>query len=517
MMTRAQWVIFMTLPCIALTSCMVGPDFVSPPLPNTHHFTPPPHVQKTVSIPQAGKAGVAQHFIQNRDIPGLWWHVFRSHQVNELICRAMANNPNLAAAEGALLAARQAYYAQIGGTLLPLVNGSANYERQRFSYTSLGANGQLLGGGTRSNTFNLYNSTVNITYTLDVFGGLRRLIEAYGAQVTYQRFQLEGAYLALSTNIVTTAITIASLREQIAATEELIRLQRDTLGIIRKQFELGGISKLDYLFQEAQVAQTEGTLPPLKQSLSKNYHLLSVLIGDLPSENHLPKFTLKDFTLATDIPIGVPAALVRQRPDIRAAEALIHFYSAQIGVATANLIPQFTLYGNYGWESSILSQLISPANIVWNWGGGVIETLFNGGALVAKRRQAIATYQQFAAQYQQAVLLGFQNVADTLRALEHDAQGLKAQKEAEVASQQSLKLTTDQYFLGGVNYLALLIAQRTYHQAQIARIRTQADRYTDTAALFQALGGGWWSRPNLEDEPALQENVSQYLPPKTLI
>ncbi len=516
-MTRARLAIIMTMPCIALSSCMVGPDFVHPSLPDTHAYTPAPQIHHTVSIPQAGKAGYAQHFIKNEDIPGLWWQVFRSPAVNKLICQAMANNPNLAAAEAALMAARQAYYAQIGGTLLPLVNANASYERQRFSYNSLGANGQLFGGGTRSNTFNLYNSTVNITYTLDVFGGLRRLIEAYGAQVEYQRFQLEGAYLTLSTNIVTTAITIASLREQIAATEELIRLQRDTLNIIHKQFELGGISKLDYLFQEAQVAQTEGTLPPLKQSLAKNNHLLSVLIGDLPSENHLPKFKLKDFTLATHIPIGIPAVLVRQRPDIRAAEALIHLYSAQIGVATANLIPQFTLYGNYGWQSSILSQLISPANIVWSWGGGIVETLFNGGALVAKRRQAVAAYQQFAAQYQQAVLQGFQNVADTLRALEHDAEGLKAQKEAEVAAQQSLKLTTDQYFLGGVNYLALLIAQRTYHQAQIARIRTEADRYTDTAALFQALGGGWWSRPSLENEPALQENVSQYLPPKTLI
>jgi NodT family efflux transporter outer membrane factor (OMF) lipoprotein len=248
------------------------------------------------------------------------------------------------------------------------------------------------------------------------------------------------------------------------------------------------------LTQETTVAQTRATLPPLEQSLAQSLHVLAVLIGTFPSEAHLPMMRLEDLSLPRRLPLSLPSSLARQRPDIRASEALLHAASAQIGVATANLYPQLTLNGAYGWESNIASDLFKHSTSTWSLAAQVLQPVFNGGALLAKRRQAIAAYQQAEAQYRQTVLQAFQNVADSLRAIENDSQAFRAQKQAEAAASNSLKLIQKQYRLGGVSYLSLLTAQRQYQQTKIARIQAQASRYNDTVALFQALGGGWWSR-----------------------
>ncbi len=488
---------------VTLTSCMVGPNFHSPSAPQTPTYTESPQPKKTISVPKAGASGKSQYFLSGRDIPAEWWQVFHSASLDDLIRKGLINSPNLAAAQAALRAAQENVIAQIGTSLFPAVNAQFAAERQRDAKASFG-------GGSGLSVYNLYNATVGVTYTLDMFGGARRQIEALCDEVDYQRFQLEGTYLSLTSNIVTTAILAASLRAQIQATYELIKSQQDQLRIVEGQFHAGGVSRADVLSQESQLAQTRATLPPLQQNLAVANHLLSVLMGELPSEDRIPKFDLARLNLPAELPISIPSLLVRQRPDIRAAEALLAAASAQIGVATANLYPQITLNVNYGWTTTAFNNLFNPGSAVWSYGGNILQPIFNGGALLAKQRAAIDTYQQTLAQYKQTVLLAFQNVADTLRALQHDAQTLRAQKDAEIAARNSLILTEQQFHLGGVNYLSLLTAEQQYQQARISRIQAEAARYTDTAALFQALGGGWWNRNCCHIAQRVEHKMSMY-------
>lgn len=487
---------------------MVGPDFHIPRKPNTTSYTESPKAKNTVNAPQTGQVGNAQHFIYGQDLPAQWWYLFRSPELNQLIRQGIANNPNLAAAKAALIQAQELLYAQFGSTMLPNIAGILSGERQRFNTSSFG--GGL--GGSTSNIFNVFNAYLAATYTLDVFGGLRRQLEAVSAQVDFQRFELEVAYLTLTTNIVTTAVTIASLKEQISATLELIKAYRKQLRIFEKQFTLGGISMANIYSQQAQLEQTIGTLSPLQQSLDQNKHALSVLIGDLPSEDHLPDFTLSKFHLPVNLPVGIPSQLIDKRPDIRAAEALLHAASAQIGVATANLLPQFVINANYGWQSTVFSQLFKSSSLFWSYAATLTQPIFQGGALFARRRAAIAAFQQAAAQYQQTMLQGFQNVADALRAIQNDAKALRALRAAEIAAYRSWFLLEEQYRLGAVNFVSLLFAQAQYQQAKITRIRAQANRYIDTAVLFQSLGGSWWNRRGLDCDPSLVRNVCQYMP-----
>lgn len=484
---------------------MVGPNFHSPQAPNVSSYIRCANPTKTEKISSAGKSGKSQHFVLGKTIPADWWHVFHSHEINNLVYAGLTNSPNLAAAKAALLQAQENYIAQIG-TLFPTVTGNLSAQRQRFSSATIG------GSSSSSSVFNLYGANVSVAYTLDAFGGLRRQIEALGAQADFQNYELEAAFLTLSSNITTTAITIASLRAQIAATQELIQDQEKTYNIVKKQFALGASSKTDVYIQETQLGQLRATLPPLKQSLMQNLHALSSLIGQLPDEMSLPNLNLDKITLPTDLPISVPSLLVRQRPDIKAAEALLHAASAQIGVATANMYPQITLTGAFGWQNTLIAGMFSPTNEVWNYAAALAQPIFNGGTLVAKKRAAVAAFEQSAAQYRQTVLQAFQNVADTLRALQHDAQTLKALTETENSAHHLLTMTEQQFQLGSVNYLNLLIAQRSYQQARIARIQAQASRYTDTAALFQALGGGWWNRCSLDNDCDVNKNLQRYTP-----
>lgn len=481
---------------VSLTACKVGPDFEPAEAPDTQSYTETPMPNETVST--KGHAGKSQAFAVDRDIPAEWWKLFHSKSLNYLIERGIAYNQNIEAATAALKVAKQNYLAGVGA-LFPTVGLQGSAQRQKFSNAAFGQNNINPTTGTTTatdipdSTFSLYNASVNVSYLLDVFGGTRRNIEALCAQVDYQRYVLEGAYLSLTANIVTGAITEASLRAQIQATQELIQLQEETLKIVETQFTLGGVSRGDVLTQETLLGQTRATLPPLEKALAQNRHALAVLVGDLPSESCLPEFFLKNLNLPAELPVSLPSELVNQRPDIKAQEALVHQASALIGVAVANMLPQFTLTGSYGYEANTFNKLFNSNNIIWNYGAQVLQPVFQGGTLVAKRRAAIYTFEQTAAQYRQTVLVAFQNVADSLRALEVDARTLKAQTLAEESAFQALKLTKQQFQLGAINYLLLLIAERQYHEARILRIRAEALRYSDTVALFQSLGGGWWN------------------------
>lgn len=441
---------------------------------------------ETATTPGVG--GALQRFVPGGEIPPRWWELFRSEALDRWIREALANSPTLGAAEATLRQAQEIRRARFG-ELFPSVDGTFSASRRKPSGASLGqSNAQL-------NPFTLYNASVDISYTLDPFGRTRRELEALQAQVDYQRYQFEGAYLTLSSNIVTAAIQEASLRGQLQATRDILATQEEQLALIEKRFELGGIARTDVLAQRASLAQSRATLSPQEKRLAQTRHLLAVLAGRFPGDaSDLPEFDLDSFRLPEELPVSLPSSLVRQRPDIRSAEELLHAASATVGVATANLYPQITLSARYGTESSQIGNLFRPGTAVWGIGAGLLQPVFRGGALEAERRAAVAGFDQAAAQYRETVLQSFRDVADVLRALEYDAMTLKAQAEAEAAARDTLDIATKQVRLGATSYLSLLNAQRQYHLARILLVQAQAVRFADTAALFQALGGGWWNR-----------------------
>lgn len=472
-----------------MTACAVGPNFHHPcPPPCVKRYAACPTPKNTVCTPVHG--GESQCFIRCGDIPGQWWYLFHSEPLNDLICRGIANSPTLEAARAALVVAEQNLRVAIGNIFFPAVDGSFSATRQRFSLASIGD------PRNQSTLFNIYNASVAVTYDLDVFGGGRRQVEATAALAENQCFLEQAAFLTLTSNIVTTAITEASLRAQVEATCELVRVQEDLLALTEKRFDVGGVSGTDVLAQRTELAQTRALLPPLQKSLEQTRHALAVLVGSFPCEaSCLPCFELDELDLPKCLPISLPSKLVCQRPDVRAAEALLHQATANIGVATANMLPKFPLTANYGTEANRISDLFSGQAVVWSIMGQVIQPIFHGGALVAARRAAIAAQRQAFAKYKEIVLKAFQEVADVLRALDLDAKTLQAQRCAEVSAKATLKIVEKQYAAGGASYLNILDAKRQYQQAVINRVQAQALRYTDTAALFQALGGGWWNRP----------------------
>jgi NodT family efflux transporter outer membrane factor (OMF) lipoprotein len=431
-----------------------------------------------------------------KDIPGQWWQLFQNPALDQLIRQALADSPTLAAAHAALRQAQENLRARSGTEYYPQVDATLSGTRQKASAVIIGQ--------PNSNGFyyNLFNASVSVSYNLDLFGGGRRELEALRSQVDFQRFQQEAAYLALTANIVTTAVQEASLRSQIKATREIVAVQEQQLQLVDRQFQLGGASRAEVLTQQAQLAQIKATLPALEKELARTRNQLAVYVGKFPSEARLPEFTLEELQLPQELPVSLPSELARQRPDIRAAEELLHAASAQVGVATANLYPQITLTGSLGSQAAQLGSLLGNNTSVWGIGASLLQPLFHGGELTAKRRAAIAAYDQSAAQYRSIVLEAFRNVADVLQALDSDAATLAAQAEAERAARATFELTQRQFGFGAVNYLLLLNAQRQHQQARISLVQAQAARFADSAALFQALGGGWWNREADTNGPA---------------
>ena len=480
---------------LALAGCAVGPDFRSPELPQGADgpdytaTTLPGSTAAALQVP--GSRGQAQQFAKGADVPAQWWQVFRSEPLDQLLRSAIAHSPTLASAQATLRQARENYAVQSGNLRLPQVDAQVGIERERASEASTRQSGR--------ETLRLYNASVNVSYTLDVFGGVRRQLEGAQAAVEAQRFEVEAVYLTLTGNLVTTAIQEASLRAQLAATRDVLAAQREALGILEQQFDLGAIAMSAVLAQRTQVAQTVALQPALEKSLAQTRNQLAIYAGRLPGEGGLPEFELSPLSLPQTLPLSVPSELARQRPDVRASEALLHQASAQVGVATANLYPQIQLSASYGSSAASVDKLFGGNWIFWNLIGGLTQPLFHGGALNAQRRAAIAAFDAAAAQYRNTLLSAFQNVADALRALQFDADALKSQAEAEAIARQSLNLTTRQYQLGAVNYVQLLSAQQAVLQTRTALVQAEAARYADTAALFQALGGGWWNRGALDD------------------
>ena len=487
---------------LLLAGCAVGPDFERPAAPDVTGYTSAPLAQQTASAGVAG--GEAQRFVQALDIPGQWWTLFHSEALNTLIEQALKNNPTLPAAEAALRQAWENVYAQ-QGAFFPTVAASFSPSRNK---TATGAVTPVAASG--SAFYSLYTGQVTVSYAPDVFGGTRREVESLAATAEFQQFQLEAAYLTLTSNVVAAAVQEASLRGQIAATEEIIKIQTDLLDILQKQLALGQVAGADVAAVEATLAQAQATLPPLQKQLAVQRDLLTALIGRLPSQEPSEKFELVALRLPLELPVSLPSKLVEQRPDIQSAQAQLHAASAQIGVAVAAQLPQFTLTGNAGTASNLISQFITtPGTAFWTVAGNVAQTVFDAGTLLHKKRAADAAFDQAAEMYRGTVIAAFQNVADSLHALQSDAETLKATYAAERAAFKSLEIARMQLHLGAIGYLGLLTAENTYDTALLALVQAQAARFADTAALFQALGGGWWNRT---DAPPAKTWDVQFVP-----
>ncbi len=470
-----------------LTACAVGPDFKRPPPPAATGYGGAPMQGQTTAAGDTG-GGAAQRFIAGMDIPSQWWTLFQSAKLNQLIEQALKANPEVGAAQASLRQAHELYSAQWTG-YFPTIQGNFTGERSEFPTNTLTSPTVA-----SSSTYSLYTAQLTLSYAPDVFGATRRAVELAKTQVESSRFQLEATYLTLSSNVVVTAVQEASLRGQIAATVRLLELQHELSEKVRSQRILGTASDLDVLAQESSEAQTAQTLPPLQKQLGQTRDALTALLGRLPSDEPQQTFRLEELTLPTDLPVSLPSKLIEQRPDVRQAEENLHAASAAVGVALANMLPQFAINADTGSSALKLGQLFSPYTGFWDLGASLTQTLFDAGALLHKKRAADAALDQAAAQYRAAVILACQNVADTLRALQSDADALKASGEAERAAKRTFDLAERQRALGTISWVAVLNAEQAYRQAELALVVAQANRYADTAGLFQALGGGWWHR-----------------------
>ena len=459
----------------------VGPDFKTPPPPSAKAYTATGLPASTASAP--GTLGPAQRFTPAASVQTQWWTSFGSSRLDALVQQALHNSPTLQAAQATLRQARETYRAQAGSTLYPTVTAKLGASRN-------GINGATQGvGGNTQHIFNLYNAGVAVNYNLDLFGGNRRALEALAAQADYQAYQLAGARLTLAGNVVTTAFAQAQLRAQIQATEAIAKAQADELGITRKQMQLGAVSLVNVLSLQTQYEQTLAGLPPLRNKLQQADHLLAVLLGEAPSQARIPRFELADFHLPAQLPVVVPSELVRQRPDVQASTALLHVATAQYGVAVSNLYPQINLSASLGTQALTTGALFGPGSAIWTLAGALAQPLFNAG-LHAGASAAQANLQAAGANYRATVLQALRNVADALRQLDNDAQTLRAQAAADTSAQQSLQLVDQQYRLGAASYLQLLTAQQQAQNARIALLAAQAARLADSAALYQAMGGG---------------------------
>ncbi len=476
---RALWTALAAAMLVGCTT--VGPNFKSPAAPAVDSYTRAPSPAGTASAPTA--LGSAQQLAAAPAVAADWWRGFGSDKLDALVARAMDNSPSLAAAEATLRQARETYAAQAGSTLYPTVNGKLGASRSEINAASLGQS------NSRQTIYNLYNAGVAVNYNLDLFGGNRRALEALAAQADYQRFQLAGARLTLAGNVVTTAFGQAQIASQLQATQAILKAQQAQLDIARKRFALGAAARADVLTLQTQVEQTRATLPALRNKLEQADHLLAVLSGQAPGAAAIPHFALEDFTLPRQLPVVIPSELVRQRPDIQASTALLHAATAQYGVAISNLYPQINLSASFGTQALTTSALFGPGSMVWNLAGQLAQPLFNAG-LKSGANAAQASLQAAGANYQQTVLQALRNVADALRQLENDSQVLQAQASADRAAQESLKLVEQQYQLGAASYLQLLTAQQQAQQTRISLIAAQAARLADSAALYQAMGGG---------------------------
>jgi NodT family efflux transporter outer membrane factor (OMF) lipoprotein len=493
---------------VSLPGCTVGPEYHTPEGPMVSRYTPEPLPQPT----DAGAAGGGtQAFVEGGALPAEWWTVFECPALDALVRQALTDSPTLAGAQAKLQRAREDLESGKGVRLpqadLRVSATRVNIDPQSFDVDRLPID----------MPFTLYDVSARVSYTLDLFGRNRRELEGLAAVVDYQRFQLEAARLTIAGNVVTAAIREASLRQQIDRTREVVDLEEKMLAIAERRERLGAIPRIEVAAQRSETAESRAALPDLERRLAGTRNRLAVLLGRAPGEASLPEFHLDDLKLPAELPLSLPSELARQRPDIMAAEALLHEASARVGAATADLYPHITLSATGGSLSTIFSNLLSSGTWFSLLGGTLMQPIFHGGELRAEKRAAVAAFDEAGATYREVLLTGFQDVADVLVALDADAKRLRDRSESAAAAKTILDVTSQRYESGGVSHIELLEAQRRLQRTRIEETRALADRYADSAALFQALGGGWWTAeqgaPASEQATPAPDHAPETLPP----
>jgi len=453
-----------------LAACTVGPDFRTPDPPAAERYVPGPAPRLNVVA---------------RDIPAQWWNVFESPAIDALVQRALANSPTLDVARARVTQAKELRAAREGGTY-PRADVTGGAERQRIDPATFG-----FPQAPNPGPFNVFSLGLSASYDFDIFGGSRRELEALAAEIDYQGYELEGARLTLASNVVATAIRQAALGAQIALVEEILAAQRQELAIAEKRYDLGGVALVAVRNQGALVAQTAATLPPLRAQYAQASHFLAVLMGDPPAAGDVPAIALATLRMPDPLPLRLPSELVRQRPDIQASEALLHKASANVGVATADLYPKFIISGGFSSSQLNIGDVLGNGINIWNIGINLLQPLFRGGELQARKRAAEAGYAQALAAYRQTVLQGLQNVADVLRALEADADAVSARSLQADRAEEAYRITLERFRAGGVSEVTVIDADRQRLSARVEQLQARAGQYSDAAALFHALGGSW--------------------------
>jgi NodT family efflux transporter outer membrane factor (OMF) lipoprotein len=472
---------------VLLAGCAVGPNFVRPAPPTTMAYTP--ETAKPNLAPPGGEP--SQCIVEGQAVVADWWQIFRSPALDKVVREAIAGNPSIAVAQATLAQAQQAVR-QARGAYYPQIDLAASAERQRGPAISLG-----LSPGRTPPLFNLYTIGPVASFSPDVFGLTGRHVEQQEALVEVQEYQLAAAHLTIAGNAVIQALSVASLRQQLDALGEIVADDGKNLTLVREKLAVGRASRADVLTAETQLANDRALLPPLDQQMAAAEDALAILVGKSPAEWTTPAFTMDDFALPAELPVSLPSRLVRQRPDILAAEAQLHASSAAIGVATAQMYPSFPLSASIDTAALSATSLFERSSLVWTLAGGLTSPIFHGGALEAQKQEAIEGFHASLAVYRQTVLQAFGQVADLLRGLGHDAELADAERHALDAANAALELQRLSYSVGRTDILRLLDAERSYQQARLGYARAQTQRYLDSAQLIVAMGGGWWKDPTL--------------------
>jgi NodT family efflux transporter outer membrane factor (OMF) lipoprotein len=464
-----------------VSACSLGPDFQRPGAPDTARYTAAEQPEATAAA--AGEAGAAQRFVSGADVPARWWESFQCDPLNALVEEALAHSPTVLEARARLREAQADLSAQTGATRYPSVDAQLGAARQKLDPAAFG-----FPGIPPAPPFTLYNAQVNVSYTLDLFGANRRMLEGVQAQTEYQAYETQAAQLTLAANVVAAAIRQADLRAQVDYTAQILEAQSRQLAISEERYRAGGLSLQDLSSQRTQLEQLRATLPLLEAQRQQVDHQLAVYTGKPPAAAAIPRFELTDLQLPTEVPLSLPSELVRRRPDVRASEALWHEAGASVGVATANMFPNLTISGYAGSDRTHASDLVDSFN-VWSIGAKLLQPIFHGGELRARKQSAVAAYDAAAQAYEETVLESLQQVADSLRVLEADALAIQARTKASEQSAASYVIARQRFEVGGISEFSLLDAQRQRLQTGLDRSRAEAQRLTDTVALLHALAG----------------------------
>jgi NodT family efflux transporter outer membrane factor (OMF) lipoprotein len=472
------------LAATALCGCAVGPNYAPPSPPTEQAYLPAAALQPG----SAGAPETEQRVVTGAGPHADWWTLLRSPQIDQTVALALANNRTLDVAKANLARAREEVTAA-RGALYPQVDAAGGLVRQKYGASFLGPEASTFP------TYSAYTAGVGVSYDLDVFGGNRRRIELAAADADVQNDDLAAARLGIAGDTVIEALQIASIRAQAEVVEQVVASDEQTLELVQTANGAGVASRIDVTTAQSQLDRDRALLPDLRQQLNMAQDALAILVGKSPATWSAPDFDLAAITLPQDVPLVVPSELVRARPDIRAAEAQLHAANAAVGVATADLYPHITL------SADIAAQGLTsgPAGAAWSLMGGVTAPIFHGGTLKARRRGAQDAYDGAFAQYQQTVLVAFQQVADNLHGLINSADAVRTEQQALDSAGAALSLTRSGYGVGNTGIVQVLDAQRLQQLAQLGLVQARTRRYVQTIDLILATGGGLGDAPRLAE------------------